>query len=231
MQSERREYDILFVEDEKAIRANYVQYLQRHFLNVYEAEDGESAYTIYKAKKPHIMIIDINLPKLSGIELLKKIREEDHTTKAIMLTSHTDTSYLLDAAGLQLTKYLVKPISREDLKSALNLAIEELSKFTVTAKKKLVLKDNFSWDYDTHELYNENTLVLLTNKERKILTILFSDIKRTFSYDDIVLDVWYDLDEDKISALKTIIKNIRKKLPENTIKNIFGEGYKIEIKG
>jgi DNA-binding response OmpR family regulator len=229
MHSDVKEYDILFVEDEKAIRTNYVKYLQRYFKNVYEAEDGERAYEIYKAKKPHIMIIDINLPKLNGIDLLKKIREKDHSTKVLMLTSHTDTGYLLDAASLQLTKYLVKPISREDLKNALNLVEEELSKFTITEKKKLILKDNFSWDYDSNELYDDNYLVLLTNKERKILTILFSDINRTFTYDDIIIDVWYDLDEDKVAALKTIIKNIRKKVPENTIKNVFGEGYKIEI--
>ncbi|MCX6051989.1 MAG: response regulator transcription factor [Campylobacterales bacterium] len=229
MHNDVKEYDILFVEDEKAIRANYVKYLQRYFKNVYEAEDGERAYEIYKAKKPHIMIIDINLPKLNGIDLLKKIREKDHSTKVLMLTSHTDTGYLLDAASLQLTKYLVKPISREDLKNALNLVEEELSKFTITEKKRLTLKDNFSWDYDSNELYDDNYLVLLTNKERKILTILFSDINRTFTYDDIIIDVWYDLDEDKVAALKTIIKNIRKKVPENTIKNVFGEGYKIEI--
>lgn len=229
MHNDVKEYDILFVEDEKAIRANYVKYLQRYFKNVYEAEDGERAYEIYKAKKPHIMIIDINLPNLNGIDLLKKIREKDHSTKVLMLTSHTDTGYLLDAASLQLTKYLVKPISREDLKNALNLVEEELSKFTITEKKRLTLKDNFSWDYDSNELYDDNYLVLLTNKERKILTILFSDINRTFTYDDIIIDVWYDLDEDKVAALKTIIKNIRKKVPENTIKNVFGEGYKIEI--
>ena len=229
MHNDVKEYDILFVEDEKAIRVNYVKYLQRYFKNVYEAEDGEGAYEIYKAKKPHIMIIDINLPKLNGIDLLKKIREKDHSTKVLMLTSHTDTGYLLDAASLQLTKYLVKPISREDLKNALNLVEEELSKFTITEKKRLTLKDNFSWDYDSNELYDDNYLVLLTNKERKILTILFSDINRTFTYDDIIIDVWYDLDEDKVAALKTIIKNIRKKVPENTIKNVFGEGYKIEI--
>jgi two-component system, OmpR family, response regulator VanR len=224
-----KDFDILFVEDEEAIRANYVTYLQRHFRNVYEAQDGEEAYEIYKKTKPHILVVDINIPKLNGIELLKKIREDDHTTKALMLTSHTDTNYLLDAASLQLTKYLIKPISREELRNALSLAVDELSKFRVISKRRLILKDNFSWDYDSKELIHDGNKISLTNKERKILNILCSDISKTFTYDDIILDVWYDLDEDKIAALKTIIKNIRKKLPSNTIKNVFGEGYRIEI--
>lgn len=229
MKSEMREYDILFIEDEEAIRANYVKYLQRHFRNVYEAQDGEEAFKVYKEKKPHILIVDINIPKLSGIELLKRIREDDHSTKALMLTSHTDTNYLLDAASLQLTKYLVKPISREELRNALTLVVDELSKFSITSKKRLVLKDDFYWDYDAKELSCAGNKVTLTNKERKILTILCSDTNKTFTYDDIIIDVWYDLDEDKVAALKTIIKNVRKKLPPNTIKNVFGEGYKIEI--
>lgn len=229
MNNEIREYDILFIEDEEAIRVNYVKYLRRHFRNVYEAQDGEQAYKIYKEKKPHILIVDINIPKLSGIDLLKKIREDDHSTKALMLTSHTDTNYLLDAASLQLTKYLVKPISREELRNALSLVVDELLKFSITPKKRLVLKDGFSWDYDSKELSCDGNKITLTNKERKILNILCSDVSKTFTYDDIILDVWYDLDEDKVAALKTIIKNIRKKLPLNTIRNIFGEGYKIEI--
>lgn len=65
-------YKILFVEDEKVTRENYVMYLKMHFQEVYEAEDGEKAYELYKEKHPDIMIIDINIPKLNGLELLKK---------------------------------------------------------------------------------------------------------------------------------------------------------------
>ena len=78
-------YNVLFIEDEKDIRDNYTKYLKRHFLNVYEAVDGEDGYRIYKDKKPEIMIVDINLPKLNGLDLVKKIRQEDQSVKIIML--------------------------------------------------------------------------------------------------------------------------------------------------
>ena len=123
-------FTILFVEDEKGIRDTYVEYLKMLFSEVYEAADGEEAYEIYKQKKPQIMIIDIHMPKMNGIELLSKIRETDHSTKAIMLTAHTDTTLLLEASSLKLTKYLVKPISRSDLKEALKLVIKELTSFS-----------------------------------------------------------------------------------------------------
>ncbi|MGB5793051.1 response regulator transcription factor [Poseidonibacter sp.] len=120
-------YKILFVEDEEATRKNYVTYLKMLFSEVYEAKDGEIAYQLYKEKKPDILILDVNIPKLNGLELLEKIRENDYTTKAIMCTAHSDQNFLLQAVSLQLTKYLVKPVSRQELKEALDLAISELN--------------------------------------------------------------------------------------------------------
>jgi DNA-binding response OmpR family regulator len=222
-------YDVLFIEDEKAIKENYVRYLKRYFSNVYEAENGEEAYKIYKEKKPHILIIDINIPKLNGIELLKKIREEDHTTKAIMLTAHSDTSYLLEASSLKLTKYLVKPISREELKNALKLVLSELSKFSTSSKKKLELGDGYYWDYTLEELFLADKPIVLTNKEKKTVTLLFSNLNKTFTYDEIIIEIWYDDEENKLDALKTIIKNLRKKLPKEIITNIYGLGYKVSL--
>ena len=227
MNDESYPYDILFIEDEKAIRDNYVEFLKRYFRNVYEAEDGEEAYKIYKEKKPDILIVDINIPKLNGIELLKKIREEDQKTKAIMLTAHSDTSYLLDAVGLKLTKYLVKPVTRAQLKEALNLVFEELKLYDVLPKNILSLRDGFVWNYETQELFNKDEIVL-TEKERKLLSLLLSNINVTYTYQVIVDELWQTAD-DRIAPLKTIIKNLRKKLPKDTIKNIFGVGYKINI--
>ncbi|EDZ62285.1 two-component response regulator [Sulfurimonas gotlandica GD1] len=230
MINKKEAYSILYIEDEKDIRANYVNYLDRHFEKVYEAADGEEGYEKYKKNKPDIMIVDINLPKLSGLDLVRKIRENDHSSKVIMLTAHFDTKYMLEATELKLTKYLVKPVSRSELKDALNLAIDELSNFETRSKKTVVLKDGFYWDIQREELLNNNSSAVLTNKERSILSLLFSSINTTFTYDDIIMNVWYEesYDRDKLDALKTIIKNLRKKLPKDTIKNVFGWGYKIE---
>jgi DNA-binding response OmpR family regulator len=230
MNHKKEAYSILYVEDEKEIRANYVNYLDRHFYKVYEAEDGLEGYEKYKQYKPDIMIVDINLPKLNGLELVKKIREYDHSIKIIMLTAHAEAKYLLEATELKLTKYLVKPISRSELKDALNLLLEELCNFETKSKQRIVLNDGFHWDIKRQELFNNSSSIVLTNKERSILSLLFSSINRVFTYDEIIINVWYedDYDNDKLDALKTIIKNLRKKLPKDTIKNVFATGYKIE---
>ena len=230
MSNKKEVYSILYIEDEKNIRANYVNYLDRHFGKVYEAADGEEGFEKYRQNKPDIMIVDINLPKLNGLDLVRKIRKEDHKTKVIMLTAHSETKYLLEATELKLTKYLIKPVSRSELKDALNLVLDELSNFETTSKKTVVLNDGFYWDLQREELINNNIIAVLTNKERSILALLFSSINTTFTYDDIIISVWYEdnYNSDKLDALKTIIKNLRKKLPKDTIKNVFGWGYKIE---
>ena len=222
-------YKILFVEDDQVIRENYVTYLKMFFSEVFEAEDGEKAYELYKLKKPDIMIIDINIPKLNGLDLLERIRENDYSTKAIILTAHTDKTFLLKAIGLKLTKYLVKPVTRKDLKEALKLTIDELLKFNVITVQKIDLPDDYSWDFQLKELKYHNVIVELTNKEKIFLELLFSHKNRVFTYDEISDYVWGYDDSIPLNGLKNIVKRLRKKLPEDTILNIFNEGYKINF--
>ena len=222
-------YKILFVEDEQLIRENYVTYLKMFFSEVYEAENGEKAYDIYKQKKPDIMIVDINIPKLSGLELLRKIRENDYNTKAIVLTAHTDKTFLLEATSLKLTRYLVKPVSRKDLKEALKDTIDELLKYNILPIQKINLTGDYSWDFQLNELKHHNKSVELTNKEKIFLKLLFSHKNRVFTYDEIFEYIWQYEDSISIDGLKNMVKRLRKKLPENTILNVFNEGYKINF--
>jgi DNA-binding response OmpR family regulator len=222
-------YKILFVEDEKAIRENYITYLKTFFAEVFEAEDGVKAYELYKLKKPDIMIVDINIPKLNGLELLERVRENDYTTKAIMLTAHTDKSFLLKATTLKLTKYLVKPVSRKDLNEALESTINEILKYSVMSIQKIELSENYSWNMELKELKHHNHIIELTNKERTLLELLFSHKNRVFTYEEIFEYVWGYDESITLNGLKNMIKRLRKKFPENTILNIFNEGYKINF--
>ena len=226
---EKYPYTILYVEDEKEIRSNYVRYLNRYYETVYEAEDGEKAYKIYLENKPEILIIDINVPKLNGIELLKKIREHDHTTKVIMLTARRDIELLLEISSLKLTKYLVKPVTRDALKSALDEALKELSKFDTRSKKQILLREKFIYNFENQELLQDSVSVSLTQKELLIFHTLISYPNKIFTYDEFIYEVWGCTEGNKYDALRTLIKQLRKKLPKDTIQNMSGIGYKIDI--
>lgn len=223
-------HTLLFIEDEISIRQNYVAYLKNYFQEVYEASNAEDAYVLYKQKKPDILIVDIHLPKQSGIDLIKQIREHDFSVKIIILTAHADSKFLLDAIPLQLTKYLVKPINRKELKESLQLAIDELKMYTVLPNKRVKLAENYTWDSELKELFYHNQRIELTSKEKSFLELLNSRRNKVFTYDEIFDFVWGYDEIGTLNGLKNLVRRLRKKIPKNIIINLFNEGYKINLK-
>ena len=165
---------------------------------------------------------------MSGIDVVRKIREEDHKLRVIMITAFSDVDTLLQATELKLTKYLVKPFYAHDLFESIKIATNELAQFQVIPTTKLALREEYSWDLEEYLLLKDNKEIKLTPKEKKILQSLFSNPNRTLTYDTLISDVWENFEGYNIDTLKTMVKNIRKKLPENTIQNIYGIGYKFE---
>jgi len=123
---ERSDASILIIQDEKAIRNNYVAFFKMHYQAVYEANSSEDGYKVYLNKKPNIIIVDININNIDNINMVKEIRKTDFDTKIIVLVASIFKNYFFDTNDLELTKYLKKPISRADLTEALILAEEEL---------------------------------------------------------------------------------------------------------
>ena len=222
-------YSILYIEDEKDIRENYAVYLQQYFDTVYTAVDGLDGYGKYKKYKPDILLIDINLPKLNGIELLEKIREKDHTTKAIMLTGNSEVDFLLRATSLKLTKYLIKPVTSVKFKETIDLVVKELSSFETKSKNILLLRDDFLWNYESKELFNNTEKVSLTPNETLMLELFFLNLNANVTYDELALYLYGDDSDKKINHIKTSLKNLRKKLPSELIENIYSVGYKINL--
>ena len=219
---------ILYAEDEIETRKNYANYLKRNFKEVYIAQNGQQALEYYEEFKPNIMLLDINMPFINGLELTKKIRQTDKKTRIIILTAHLEQDKLLFAAELNLTKYLPKPISRMKLKEALN---EAASQYKELNEQSLVfeLKDGFIFNKDSKKIIKDNEEIKLTNHESKFLELLSSKKDRVFTSDEIYNYLWDEVEDCEASAtkLKDLIKRLRKKLPKDTIENIYGAGYKL----
>jgi len=110
-----QELTILYVEDDERIRESFTSIFNKLFKNVTVAVDGEDGLEKYKTlkkdKKFDIIVSDINMPNLNGMEMLKEIREFDQEIPFIFTTAHADSSYLLEAINLGVTHYLIKPIN------------------------------------------------------------------------------------------------------------------------
>jgi len=216
---------VLVVEDEDIARENCVEFLEDYFKNIYEATNALDALKLYEKIKPHIIITDIQMPKLNGLEFVSRIRKNDKDTQIIILTAFCDKDYLLRAVELQLVKYLIKPINEKEFEKALENACENL---TTNESNIIYFSEKMKFDMYNLTLVNENEIVKLRTKEIDFLYLLLKNKDRYVTYQEIENFVWNDEVMTK-DALKTLVKNIKKKIPKELISNLTGTGYKIDI--
>jgi len=130
---------ILIVDDEKITRDSLEQFIpwaQLGISNVETAKNGFVALSLVKESKPDIILCDIRMPKMNGIEFVTKVREFDADCKIIFLSAHADKEYLKSAINLKAVSYIEKPILMEELKEVLRttvaLCMEEMEKKAAT---------------------------------------------------------------------------------------------------
>lgn len=121
-------YSILYVEDDDSIRSNVVNSLSKKYAHVYEASNGKEAYELYTQLSPDIIITDIQMPQMDGLTLIEAIRLQNESIPIIITSAFSDSQKLLRAVKLHLVDYLIKPISRNSLKVALESAFSKIKK-------------------------------------------------------------------------------------------------------
>jgi len=218
-----KNFTILYVEDEEMVRKSAVEYLERVAKNVLQAKDGKEAISIWKEHKPDIIITDISMPRLNGIDMASYIRAHDKDVQIIIATAHSDTEYLLKAVELQLVKYLIKPITKDKLIGALEKSME-----LIDDKSKFNLSLSKTCQYNAYEkiIYEDDNEIKLTKNETLFLDLLAHHHTRVVKYEEIESAIWpYDgMSQD---AIRSLVRGIRKKVPEGAIENVSGSGYKL----
>lgn len=216
---------ILYVEDDEIARENGVEYLQNFFETIYEASDAIVALQLYEKYKPNIIITDIQMPKLNGLEFVKKIRQKDKKTQIIIITAFCDKDYLLKAIELQLVKYLIKPVKEKEFEEALFLCVNSLQENDSNIVK---LENEIYFDTFNKNLVIKDEIVKLRAKEILFLELLIKNKNRYVTYEEIENYVWSDSVMTK-DALKTLVKNLKTKIPKDLILNLTNSGYKINV--
>lgn len=190
------------------------------FKEVFVAIDGEEAYALFTTQSPDIVITDIKMPRLDGIELAKKIRNDDANIQIIVISAYTEVDYMLEAIDLSLMKYIVKPITETKL-------FEALEKFLALQKTAKVIELKDGWVYDSAQKVTiyDGVEFELTKKESTLLEMLLSK-NSVLTYAEIEMELWSD-ESMSLNALRLLMKNFRKKLPDGYLKNIQSIGYKL----
>jgi len=199
-------------------------------------KEGIERYTEYRDRCNlcyDIVMSDIDMPLMNGIEMIRRVREINEKQKIIVLSAHTDSRYLLQLINLSISHFITKPIESDAL-------FEEISKITKdiailnTPKKYDNLKLNLGGDYiwvKDELLLNYKDEVVKMSRSMLILMQLLADKGRSISTNEDIVQHFYRYDIDiGEESVRNLIYRLRKKLPDNAIDSCYGMGYKLNLK-
>ena len=215
---------ILLVEDEKVIRENIASMLKFFFKEVYVAIDGYDGLDKYENYLPDIIMTDLKMPNMGGFELIKELEKRASKSYTIIVSAHTDTELLIEAINKGVHRYLIKPITEDELFEAFNAYFEKIDKIL---PQSVQLETNMHFDLNKNQIILEGEELHLNKKETLLMKLLCSDINKSFSYEEIEYQVWGS-DSMSLSAIRSVVRDLRKKIGQDYIVNISGLGYRLK---
>ncbi len=223
---------LLYAEDDPQSRKNYAFVLEEYFSEVYLAEDGREALDLYHEKKPDVLLLDISMPFINGLDVAKFVRTTNKEIPIIMLTAHAEQEKLLTAIPLGLSKYLLKPIDNKSLTDTVMKIIREIKDRDI-----IPLKEKLLWNKANSNLFHNEENIKLTKKEHKLMTLLINSIGEYLTHDTLIIQIWDDEipNASHDNKLHQLVYRLNKKINEVTnsdvqlIENSYTSGYRIQI--
>jgi two-component system alkaline phosphatase synthesis response regulator PhoP len=228
---------ILVVEDEPDIR-KLVQYnlAQEHF-KVLEAEDGEQALKIVQRDKPNLLILDLMLPGLSGIELCRILRDRSDTAKLpiLMLTAKAGETDRVVGLEMGADDYLTKPFSPRELVARVRAILRRAASAAETEPLPAYDRGGLKIDFTTYEVFARGKNIKLTLKEFELLRFLVQNPNRVLSRDQLLDRVWGGETFVTPRTVDVHIRRLRKAIEKDDSKpkwilTLRGVGYKFDEK-
>ena len=214
---------ILIVEDDQNIREGVAGFLSEFGYTVIEAADGREALDRFKEYDISLAILDIKMPYLSGLEVLKEIRKGSKLP-VLMLTAFSDEEYKIDAYTNMADGYLEKPFSLPVLRARVDSLIERY----YGVADKFVYKDA-EVDFESYTAKLAGKSIDINAKEVDILKFMFQNAGRALTREQIIDGVWKATEEPPFDrVIDVYIKELRRKLELDCIVTIRNVGYKLE---
>lgn len=211
----------LYAEDNPIIREQHTHVFESFFGTVYTAEDGMQALKLFQTHTIHVVITDIRMPIMDGLTLVREIRKENPRIPAFITTAYAERTELLQAVKLQLTEYLLKPLTYDAILQALTLCLKQLQEHQIL---EIEIQEGISYSPVTRTLNVQGEEERLPNKESQLLELFLRKRGRLLSKEEIVWAV-YEGEEPGNGALKNLILRLRQYLPKNQIASIRNGGY------
>ncbi|AXH12234.1 response regulator transcription factor [Halarcobacter bivalviorum] len=216
---------ILILEDDELFLETLEDFLSDEGFEVKCAIDGEEVLDYCFEEKYDLYLLDINVPKISGIELLKRLREANDTTPTIYLTSHKDKDMLTKGFLSGCDDYLKKPVDLDELLLRINSLLKRSGKF----KEEIFLKDELVFDVKNRRLLKAKEDLNLTSKVIDLLELFLEKKDCIVTKEMIISRLWNYNEDYSEGSIRVYINNLKKIFGKDTIKNLKGIGYKFEL--
>lgn len=235
-------YKVLYAEDEQGVRDVYGTFFKDYFKEVIIAENGDDAWRLFQSEKPDVVVLDILMPGLNGVEVAKNIRKISKDTIIIIMTANDTKEWLLSSVELGLAKFIKKgTIKFTEFENLIleitkgldseNKAEENESLWVISPKESGM---ELVWDLTKHKMYKDGVVVPLSKKPTQLINYFAHNKDRIISYDELAKELWDDEDagNKKTSSkqkIRTFLYQIKNNLGVDIFQSHYNQGYVVKL--
>ncbi|MCF6206755.1 MAG: response regulator transcription factor [Sulfurovum sp.] len=230
-----KDLSVLLVEDHQPTRLGLEEILMNLCKEVVSFSNGEEAYNSYAdrfGQTPYDLVItDIQMPKIDGVTLTKKLKELHPQQQIIVLSAYTDKEYLLELINIGISYFVTKPFEYDDFLQTLGQVGKKAQEYKLPPvhhnDTNLLLKGNMQWDKEKKLLRHEKSLIELSRNELFLMNILAQNGEQITTTQSLIERFYMENIDITEGGIRNLVLRIRKKLPEDIIGTVYGMGYKL----
>lgn len=221
-----KKYKILIVEDDTELSKIMQLELSHEGYETLCVSDGRSALEKIENEKPDMVLLDVMLPKLSGLEVLRKLRfEMKNNVPVILVTARGETIDKVDGLNSGADDYIAKPFKIEELLARMNALLRRIRNISTTSKSMILKNASLEMSVDEMKVSFEGNTVELSKIEFLLLKFFLENPEKILTRDEIIKTVWgedYYIEENSVDVY---VRHLRSKFGDEIIKTVRGMGY------
>ena len=222
---------ILIVEDDNHIKNLISTTLKVNKYNYLVATSGNEAIMLAVSHKPDIILLDLGLPDMDGVEIIKNVREWSNIP-IIVISARSEDKDKIDALDFGADDYITKPFSVEELLARIRVATRRLNSMNEKQAESIFKNGDLTIDYSAGCVYLYDKELHLTPIEYKLLCLLSKNVGKVLTHTYITMEIWGTAWESDVASLRVFMTTLRKKIEQDSVESKYiqthiGIGYRM----